>query len=96
MRHDADPRVEFVLEAQRPVVVERRGHARKADAAFGARDAQAGRAPQRVLRLLHVAEVAAEMHDARRVELVEVHAAAQRLERGLGVRGDPVTLIDQV
>ena len=87
--------VEFVLEAQRPVVVERRRHARDSRRWLSRGDAEAGRAPQRVLRLLHVAEVVAEMHDARGVDFVERHTPPEgefgeghlRIERSEGAMG---------
>src|SRR2546425_131357 len=41
----------------------------------GRRRAQAGFAPERVLGFLHVAEIPTEVHDARRIGLVELDAA---------------------
>ena len=76
-RHDADACVEFVLELQRAVIVERGGHPRKANVGATRGDADSGRAPQRVLRLFHVAEVDAEMDDARGVDFVERHTTAE-------------------
>ena len=94
-RHDADACVEFVLELQRPVIVERGGHTRKANVGATRGDADAGRPPQRVLRLFHVAEVVAEMDDARGVDFVEHHTTAEgefgeghlRIERSEGAMG---------
>ena len=80
---DADARVELVLEPQRPVIVEAGGHAREADVGAARGDAEPRLAPQRVLGLLHVAEVDAEMDDARGVHFVERHTT---MEGELGER----------
>jgi hypothetical protein len=64
-RRDADPDLEFLLEEQRAMEIARCRDAGPVDVAAGRRDAQAGFAPERVLGLLHVAEIPAEVHDAR-------------------------------
>jgi len=69
--------VELVLEPQRPLVVEGRRDAGPPVGRIGREDAHAVGAPQRVLRLLQVAEEGAEMHDAGGIRLVELDPAAE-------------------
>ena len=59
--------------------VERRGDARPAEVAVRGMDAETGLAPQRVLRLLHVAVKPGEVDDARHVGLVELDAAPKSI-----------------
>ena len=66
------------------VEVEAGGDARKADAGVPRGDAQPGLAPERVLGFLHVAEEAAEVHDAGGVGFVELNAAANPMFRPAG------------
>src|SRR5260221_698419 len=72
-----DPHLELVLEMKEGVEIAGYGQAREARLLAGPGDGQAGLAPQRVLRLLHVPEEAAEVDDAGQVGLVEVHPATQ-------------------
>src|SRR5436190_15003703 len=69
--------VELVLEAKRALEIEGGRDARPPDVAPGRMDAEARLAPERVLRLLHVAEEPAEMNDAGDVGFVELDAATE-------------------
>src|SRR5262245_21523758 len=79
---DAQVDVELVLEAQRPLEVERRRDARPPQLALGRVDAQPRGAPQRVFGLLHVAVEPAAMDDAGDVGFVVLDAAAKRVVSG--------------
>src|SRR4029079_6496098 len=68
------------------MVLEARGHARKADAGLPVRDAESGRPPETVLSLLHIAEVVAEVHDSRTVTFIEEDTAPKRVLRDRGIR----------
>jgi len=59
--------VELILEAQRFPELEGRGHARPSDLGIARGNAQARRAPHRVLGFLDVLEEVGEVHDAGRV-----------------------------
>src|SRR4051812_19691106 len=61
----------LVVESQRRVEIERRRHSRKGKLPGGL-EADASRAPEAILGLLHVPVVVAEMHDAGLVGFVEV------------------------
>src|SRR5262249_20213249 len=74
---DPDPDLELVLEVERGVEVEGGGDPREADLLLQGGDGEAGRAPQGMLRLLHVTEEVAEVDETRHVRLVEVDAAAE-------------------
>ena len=71
---DLDGHLELVLEPAAAPCSRRRRHARPADRLAGRRNREPGGAPQRVLRLLHVAEEHGEVDDARHVGFGELDA----------------------
>src|SRR5262249_47394007 len=76
---DPEPDVEFLLEGEGPMKVERGGDAGPADLRIGRMNTQPRLAPERMLRFLHIAEEPAEVHDSCCVRFVELNATAQTI-----------------